>query len=561
MRILACLTATAVTAVISAAPAAAAIARVEGVRFDPEQGAIVIPGAGGLRPLVSHLANPPRMVVDLPGSHFVRSFQSLPGIDGTEVTRVRVAQYQAGVTRVVLDLSRHKEFALKTVGSALLIPVKEALPLASAPAAAPAPEAPAAPPVAYAPTATTPLITGIRYHQGAISVQMDRRAAYWSHVAPGNPTLYTLVFPDTRLAGGLDGASRAINSFNIFRWEAAQDGPDVRITLPMSKAPAFQISHDATSWTFSSHRPAAPVQQASQTRVEDDTTKWSQSVEAPLTFRRIGDRWQMAIRADGRFRYRTTPVGQDRLHLDITGARVTLPRDSVYIDDGLIARVRATPQNGGTRLTIDLDQPVGHAARQLNHDKLLLLTFTRASENRITLDPGHGGSDHGAIGTRGTREKDVTLAIATRLSRLMEAKGMAVQMTRMKDLEILLRPRVDMANRSDSDVFISIHANSFGKVQGVAGIETYYFNDDSYPLAKSVHRHLVKELKRPDRGVRKNNFYVVHHTKMPSALVEIGYLTNPGEEALLVSPAYQERAAQAIFNGIEEFLKNRKVKP
>jgi N-acetylmuramoyl-L-alanine amidase len=130
----------------------------------------------------------------------------------------------------------------------------------------------------------------------------------------------------------------------------------------------------------------------------------------------------------------------------------------------------------------------------------------------------------------------------------------------MKDLEVLLRPRVEMANHNDSDVFISIHANSFGNQHGVEGIETYYFSDESYPLARAIHRQLLLQLKQPDRGVRKNNFYVVHHTQMPAALVEIGYLSNAHEESLLSSAAYQDKAARAIYAGIKDFLAE-KAKP
>jgi N-acetylmuramoyl-L-alanine amidase len=172
----------------------------------------------------------------------------------------------------------------------------------------------------------------------------------------------------------------------------------------------------------------------------------------------------------------------------------------------------------------------------------------------VTLDPGHGGDDPGAIGTRGTREKDVTLKMAVRLQKLMQDSGMDVMMTRSRDMQIHLHPRVDLGNAFQSDVFISIHANHTDDPD-ISGIETYYFQPSSLPLARAVHRRLVKVLQRPDRGIRRNNFVVVKYNQMPACLVEIGYLSNPGEERLLTSARYQQKAAEAILSGVKDYLR------
>jgi N-acetylmuramoyl-L-alanine amidase CwlD len=525
-----------------AAPASAALVNVHDVRYDAERGLIVIKADGRLAPRTTRLTNPDRLVVDLPNSHFGRAYQQLEGFGGTPITRVRVGQYLAGTTRLVLDLARPTHFEVLTAGNEVLIPTRGR----AAPAARPVP-------VAAAPARpTTPTLRTVTVSQGNVYFQMSSRRPYWTHLEPGNPARYYVVFPNVQLAPGLNGTSRAVNSHGIHRWSAHQEGDEARIEFDLTGNPDFDIAASSTGWRFMQHREAAkPKPAPAQPLVTD----------APLSLRKVGDQWQLVITADGRFTYRTATSGEDRIQLDLSGGRVSLPRDSVYIDSGLIARVRVSHLGGGnSRLTIDLDQPVKHTARLLGNGRSVLLSLKRVNKDNVTVDPGHGGTDHGAIGTKGTREKDVTLAIATRLSRIMATNGMSVQMTRMKDLEILLRPRVEMANRNDSDVFISIHANSFGSMKGVAGIETYYFTDESYNLAKSVHKHLVRTLKQPDRGVRKNNFYVVHHTKMPSALIEIGYLSNPQEEAKLKDPVYQEQAAQAIYRGVREFLEERKRK-
>lgn len=523
-------------------PASAALVNVHEVHYDAERDLLVIKADGRLSPRTTRLSNPDRLVVDLPNSHFGRAYQQLEGFSGTAITRVRVGQYLAGTTRLVLDLARPTHFEVLSAGNEVLIPTRGRATQAAR--LHPAPEAPARP--------TTPTLRAVTVSQGNLFFQMSSRRPYWTHLEPGNPARYYVVFPNVQLAPGLNGASRAVNSQGILRWSARQEGDEARIEFDLSGTPDFDIAASSAGWRFVQHREAAkPKLTPAQPLVTD----------APLSLRKVGDQWQLVITADGRFTYRTATSGEDRIQLDLSGGRVSLPRDSVYIDSGLIARVRVSHLGGGnSRLTIDLDQPVKHTARLLGNGRSVLLSLKRVNKDNVTVDPGHGGTDHGAIGTKGTREKDVTLAIATRLSRIMATNGMSVQMTRMKDLEILLRPRVEMANRNDSDVFISIHANSFGSMKGVAGIETYYFSDESYNLAKSVHKHLVRTLKQPDRGVRKNNFYVVHHTQMPSALIEIGYLSNPQEEAKLKDPVYQEQAAQAIYRGVREFLEERKRK-
>lgn len=532
----------------TATPAVAALVNILDVSYDASRDLIVIRADGRLVPKTTRLSNPDRMVIDLPGSRFGRAYQQIDQLAGTSITRVRVGQYLAGTTRIVLDLSRATRFEVLTAGNDVLIPTRgQQVAGASVPTSAPKPPQPQRPT-----TPETPILRSINVHNGNISFLMSSRRPYWSHLETGNPTTYTVVFPNVRLASGLHGAARGVNSGGILRWRSRQEGDDARIEFDLTRTPDFDITATGIGWRFSQQQPQAakPVQPA-----------LPPATDAPLTLRKVGDQWQLVITADKAFTYKTATVADDRIQLDITGARVALPRDSVYIDSGLIARVRVSNLGGGvSRLVIDLDQPVKYAARLLGSRKSVLMSLKRVNKDSVTVDPGHGGTDHGAIGTKGTREKDVTLAIATRLSRIMATNGMSVQMTRMKDLEILLRPRVEMANRNDSDVFISIHANSFGTMRGVQGIETYYFNDDSYALAKAVHKHLVRSLKRPDRGVRKNNFYVVHHTKMPAALIEIGYLSNPDEEAKLKDPAYQEQAAQAIYSGIREFLEERKRK-
>ena len=180
----------------------------------------------------------------------------------------------------------------------------------------------------------------------------------------------------------------------------------------------------------------------------------------------------------------------------------------------------------------------------------------------IVLDPGHGGSDPGAQNTAlGLREKDLTLDIALRLRTILVAQGWTVRMTRETDTDVFgpnasdkdeLQARCDVANNAGARMFVSIHINSFTD-SGLEGTTTYYFKPQDLALATAIHDRLNAVLGTRDDGVRKNNFYVIHHTTMPAALVETAFLSNPGDAARLQSPAFLQHAAQAIADGIDQY--------
>jgi N-acetylmuramoyl-L-alanine amidase len=129
-------------------------------------------------------------------------------------------------------------------------------------------------------------------------------------------------------------------------------------------------------------------------------------------------------------------------------------------------------------------------------------------------------------------------------------------MTRSDDSEILLKPRVDIANLNNADIFVSIHCNSTEGL-GPMGIETYYRTEKSLPLAKFIHKNLINSLPTLDRGIRVRNFYVIKNTIMPSVLIEIGYLTNKIEATNLSKESYQKDIAKSILNGIKDYFNNK----
>lgn len=185
-----------------------------------------------------------------------------------------------------------------------------------------------------------------------------------------------------------------------------------------------------------------------------------------------------------------------------------------------------------------------------------------ANPRLIVIDPGHGGSDPGAQNTAlGLREKDLTFDISERLRDLLVAQGWQVKMTRASDVDVFapnasdrdeLQARCDVANDSGARMFVSVHINSYTS-SALNGTTTYYYKDSDKPLAEAVQQHLIALLGTKDDGVRKDNFYVIHHTTMPATLVETAFLSNPSDAQLLRSPSFLQRVAQAIADGINQY--------
>ncbi|ACX51628.1 N-acetylmuramoyl-L-alanine amidase [Ammonifex degensii KC4] len=176
---------------------------------------------------------------------------------------------------------------------------------------------------------------------------------------------------------------------------------------------------------------------------------------------------------------------------------------------------------------------------------------------KIALDPGHGGSDPGAIGPTGYQEKGFTLAVARLLAAELRSRGAQVLLTRDRDVDVGLYARAAMANDWGADVFLSIHADaSFNS--SARGISTWYRREgataEDRRLAQCLQEALVKELGLADRGLFTANFVVLRESSMPAALVEIGFISNSDEEALLRTPEFQARAAKALVDGLERYF-------
>lgn len=223
----------------------------------------------------------------------------------------------------------------------------------------------------------------------------------------------------------------------------------------------------------------------------------------------------------------------------------------------------------------------------------------------IAIDAGHGGRDPGAIGRRGSKEKNITLDIAKRLAVLVkEGLGRNVVMTRDRDVFIPLEDRAAIARTKGADLFVSIHVNANRKRQA-RGIETYIQglrasdldamataarenattsktlgeldddltkiltglrmesnDEDSIHLAHAVQRSLTDAVKpiqgrTVDLGVKRAFFYVLINTGMPSILAEVGFISNPADEKLLRKQSYRQSIAEALYEGVKKYVDAR----
>jgi len=171
----------------------------------------------------------------------------------------------------------------------------------------------------------------------------------------------------------------------------------------------------------------------------------------------------------------------------------------------------------------------------------------------IMIDPGHSGTDPGAVGPSGVKEKDINLLVAERLQLLMAESGIEAYMTRIGDEEVSLAKRAEKANNISADYFISIHCNAANSPTA-HGTETYHYPGSvkGRALAQAVQQELVSATGLADRGVKEANFYALRMTAMPAILVELAFLSNPEEERLLATSAFQEKCACAIWEGIKK---------
>ncbi|MBS4024349.1 MAG: N-acetylmuramoyl-L-alanine amidase, partial [Clostridia bacterium] len=233
------------------------------------------------------------------------------------------------------------------------------------------------------------------------------------------------------------------------------------------------------------------------------------------------------------------------------------------------------------RVVFDLTEPIGYSTKLSADRKELRVTISHTSPASptaldgkvIVLDPGHGGinsigiNDPGAIGPSGLIERDIVIDISHQLKKMLEEKGATVEMTRTgNSTNLSLEGRANLANNLGADIFVSIHANaSLSPLQNGTSVFYYAPLDNEFGsqrsarrlLAQSIQTELVNGLKLRNMGIIEKNLAVLRYTTMPSALVEVAYISNPAEEKLLANAAFRKRTAEGIMQGIVQYFSGK----
>lgn len=167
----------------------------------------------------------------------------------------------------------------------------------------------------------------------------------------------------------------------------------------------------------------------------------------------------------------------------------------------------------------------------------------------VIVDAGHGGYDRGARARSGLHEKHLALDTAQRLAKILRSRGFRVIETRQSDYFVTLGNRVATSSRTNGAIFVSIHYN-WAPRSYARGIEIYYYNPRSRPLAANILQRTLKVYPTANRGVKRNDYYVLRNNRRPAVLCELGFLSNSQDNRYTQNPAYRQRLAEAIADGI-----------
>ena len=499
--------------------------------------------------------DPDRIFFDLPNTKLAsvlvgKSFEVRDGF----LKKIRVAQYQPGYTRVVLevaDVSDYSAFLLPNPYR-LIIDVHGRQPQSQTLLArANAPER----------AEESGSVTAVENEKSYKTFEKANEAQSKAPLAPKMPA-QSLAAPTAHSSSG-----HAITSTSPRKVVVDEDdGSDAETTAPPE--PSHKTARTATKPTDGAARSAA-------------ATTNSESPK-PSAKRAV------ATAADSDDPLFTEPR-------DASGPELKATAEPTSAPTAIAVAPRSKDPKRGTKTTAASAPPTHEAAPTSLGDRSL----TRAlglKIGRIVIDAGHGGHDTGTIGPNGLMEKDVVLDVALRLGRLLETRlGADVIYTRDDDTFIPLETRTAIANQHQADLFISIHANSSSDPEA-RGVETYYLNFTSNPDALEVaarenavsqrsifqlqdlvkkitlkekldeSRELATEVQQSlyaglaarhstlrDRGVKKAPFVVLIGANMPSILAEISFVSNPTDEAKLQTPEYRERIAESLYKGVAKY--------
>jgi N-acetylmuramoyl-L-alanine amidase len=531
------------------------LSRVTGIRHwsTPDYSRVAIDLESEIEFGSQRIARPDRIFFDLRGTQLASTLVGKSfDVDDGFLKKIRMAQFQPGRTRVVLevdDLSDYEAFLLPNPYRLIIDIHGKNLP------------------------GNDGKVARARELKDADAATADVEAPPKAGSKPAVPKSV----PKSELKADL----KALAGKPVSKTEQIHDDQDVAANDDAESLEAQPAADRVKRASTNDKRTASPVKKVVVEADDDD----NDNTPAPARVARF-----------------EAPTGRSRTSLTIPSRKAESAPDAAASD-----RMAAhdSPSAGKTRAKSLLglgssrraDEPDVREARPTASGDRSLIRALGLKIGRIVIDPGHGGHDTGTIGPHGLEEKDLVLEVGRRLGKLLETRlGAEVVYTRKDDTFIPLETRTAVANQQRADLFISIHANS-SHDSAARGVETYYLNFTSSPEAlevaarenavseKSIYelQDLVKKIalkekieesrefagdvqaslhsglaaKSPairNRGVKKAPFIVLIGANMPSILAEISFVSNPADEHRLETSEYRQRIAESLYHGIAKYV-------
>lgn len=564
-------------------------------RFNTQENRLVFTTNEGVQPRAQLLSNPTRLVIDLPDTTLGRPMVNQTV--GGAIREVRVAQFDAQTTRLVIELNQGYTLDPQDILVRGATPTQWIVQL-------PTPEREAG---TNAPVETTPTPSRRPSNQPAAAAGTTQLESirttpdgFFLRTTGGSPEIeldrsrdrrqITIDLADTTLSSQLQPRDIEVNRNGVNRIQVVQ----VEVNPPLTRI-TLDLDDETIDWQASLSGlggivivPISGIAQRSPTDESRDDTPLAQPEQPRIaTIQGIelsGDGSQLLIRADQAL---TFTNGWDR---NTTLYRITVPAArlaprvvgpqlgqgssllsvrlrqedndtvSILVQPASGVRVGDVNQPSSESLALSLERarppiqppPLGRPDIETPSGPL---PSVRNGRRVVVIDPGHGGSDPGAIGIGGLREIDIVLPIGLQVASLLEQQGVQVVLTRRDNRDVELDPRVQIAERANADLFVSIHANSINMSRpDVNGVETYYYSPNGGRLAQVIHSNVIRGTGMIDRGVRRARFYVIRNTSMPAVLVETGFVTGAQDARRLSDPNFRNQMALAIARGILQYI-------
>lgn len=584
-----------ISAFLLAAPPVEA-AQLETWRFESDRNQLSFTTQGGVQPTAQLLSNPTRLVIDLPGTTLGRQNVTQPV--GGAIREIRVGQFNPQTSRIVVELAAGYTLDPQQVEVKGSSPNQWTVQLpdphtAGSLVAQNSSSSRSESPSPLAATGGNTFLQEVEIKDEGFIFHTNG-ATPTVELNPGsNGTWVNVDLPGVTLSPNLERRIRNVDRLGVNQLQLVQASS----APPLTRA-ILTLTEPDKNWQ-------AQVSEQGQVLVwpegENPPQVTAQATSGLATIQGIElvDN-QVVIKADRTLNYNTewdqktlayrltiysSHLGNDVNRLQPErGSSVLWVRPTqedpetvvVLVQPAAGVRVSGVEQQSGDRLAIQLETTeivttdpnaqlipvvIPDSPPSVSPENQLQSEIPPIPAGRIAvvIDAGHGGIDPGAVGIGGLQEKDVVIDISHQVAEILEREGITAIMTRQDDRTIDLAPRVQLANRVNANLFVSIHANAISMSRPeVNGLETYYYASGRN-LAQAIQNTMLQDFpSMPNRGVKQARFYVLRHTSMPAVLVEVGFVTGRDDARILSDAAQRTRMAEAIARGILNYVRTNR---